>query len=129
MEFQKLNNECHNCTRKEADHLQISRCKEVLKGSSSDFKSMGRILAITGNEGRLKILFLLHLEKELCPCDLADILEMSVPAISQHLRKIKDAGLIDSRREGQTLYYYLVEKNPNVLKDIFNHVPVATKFA
>ena len=118
-----------SCTRNQADHIQINRCKEIVEKSKSDFVKISKILALAGNEVRLKILFLLNLEKELCPCDLADILEMSVPAVSQHIRKIKDAGLIDSRREGQTLYYYLVEKDPMLLKDIFNHVTVATKFA
>ncbi|WP_431217102.1 ArsR family transcriptional regulator [Puia sp. P3] len=46
--------------------------------------------ALAGNEVRLKILHLLEEEKELCPCDLSDMLGMSIPAISQHLRKMKD---------------------------------------
>lgn len=44
------------------------------------------------------------MEKELYPFVIADILEMSAPAISQHLRKIKDAGIIEARRKDQNLY-------------------------
>ena len=65
----------------------------------------------------------------LCPCDIADILEMSVPAVSQHIRKMKDAEIITSRREGQTLYYSLVKSEDNVLNGIFNSISTRKKTA
>ena len=108
-----------SCTRAEADQKQLMRCRETLKVSSEIINSVGKVLALAGNETRLKILFLLNDEGELCPCDFSDILEMSVPAISQHLRKMKDAGLITSRREGQTLYYRIVKDKSEVLEGIF----------
>lgn len=117
------------CTRNEADHKQILRCKRTIENSSDSFKAMSKILALAGSEVRLKILFLLNIEKELCPCDLADILEMSVPAVSQHIRKMKDAGIITSRREGQTLYYSLVKSEDNVLNGIFNSISTRKKTA
>ena len=117
------------CTRNEADHKQISRCKETVENSSDSFKSMSKILALAGSEVRLKILFLLNIENELCPCDIADILEMSVPAVSQHIRKMKDAGIITSRRDGQTLYYSLVKNEDHVLNGIFNSLSIRKKTA
>tara|TARA_R110000744_G_scaffold62438_1_gene128828 strand:+ start:359 stop:733 length:375 start_codon:yes stop_codon:yes gene_type:complete len=117
------------CIRKEADKKQISRCKETIENSLDSFKSMSKILALAGSEVRLRILFLLNIEKELCPCDIADILEMSVPAVSQHIRKMKDAGIITSRREGQTLYYSLVKSEDNVLNGIFNSISARKKTA
>ena len=111
-----------SCTRAEADQKQLMRCRETLKTSSESINSIGKVLALTGNETRLKILFLLNEEGELCPCDFSDILEMSVPAISQHIRKMKDAGLITSRRDGQTLYYSLVKDSSNVLEGIFGRL-------
>ncbi|MDX1479213.1 MAG: metalloregulator ArsR/SmtB family transcription factor, partial [Saprospiraceae bacterium] len=44
-------------------------------------------------------------EESLCVCDLSDVLEMKIPAVSQHLRKLKDAGLLEPRREGTVIYY------------------------
>lgn len=118
-----------SCTRAQADHKQINRCKEMIDTSAASFRKMSKILALAGNEVRLKILFLLDIEKELCPCDIADILEMSVPAISQHLRKIKDAGIIESRREGQTLYYSVVKIESNILENIFDSIEIVKKTA
>jgi DNA-binding transcriptional ArsR family regulator len=41
--------------------------------AKKSFTHLSDILALAGNEVRLKILYLLEEEKELCPCDLADI--------------------------------------------------------
>ena len=117
------------CTRNEADKKQISRCKETIENSSDSFKAISKILSLAGSEVRLKVLFLLNIEYELCPCDIADILEMSVPAVSQHIRKMKDAGIITSRRDGQTLYYSLVKNEDNVLNGIFNSISTRKKTA
>ena len=118
-----------SCTRAEADHKQLLNCMSSLDIMESNFEKMSKLLSIAGNQVRLKILFLLKMENELCPCDLADILEMSVPAISQHIRKIKDAGIITSRREGQTLYYSLNEDETDILNTIFNSIKSIRKTA
>lgn len=117
------------CTRNEADHRQLSRCKETLAKSSDSIDSMVKLLSIAGSEVRLKILILLNMEGELCPCDIADVLEMSVPAISQQIRKIKDAGIIASRREGQTLYYSIVKNGTDILKNVFASMDANRKIA
>lgn len=117
------------CTRAQADHKQLLNCKATLDKMDANFKEITKLLSIAGNEVRLKILFLLNMENELCPCDIADILEMSVPAISQHIRKIKDAGFIKSRREGQTLYYSLVGEKTTLLNNVFTSIRNSKKIA
>lgn len=118
-----------SCTRAEADYKQLLNCMSRLDNMKGNFDRMSKLLSIAGNQVRLKILFLLNMEKELCPCDIADILEMSVPAISQHIRKIKDAGIISSRREGQTIYYSLNEDETDILNTIFNSIKLIRKIA
>jgi DNA-binding transcriptional ArsR family regulator len=66
-------------------------------------------------------------EKELCPCDLADILGMSIPAVSQHLRKLKDGNIVQTRKERQTIYYSLTQENLKILKSFFKHINVQTQ--
>ncbi|MAU70950.1 MAG: transcriptional regulator [Pseudozobellia sp.] len=118
-----------SCTRAEADQKQLMRCRETLGTNSEAIVEISKVLALAGNETRLRILFLLNEEGELCPCDFADILEMSVPAISQHIRKMKDVGLITSRREGQTLYYSLVQNHNEVLDNVFTKIQKNKKVA
>jgi DNA-binding transcriptional ArsR family regulator len=117
----------NNCIRLFADEVQINACKDKLKIAQKSFSQLSHILALAGNEVRLKIVYLLEEEKELCPCDLADILGMTIPAVSQHLRKLKDGNLITSRREGQTIYYSLTDDNFKILKSFFKHINQQTE--
>lgn len=106
------------CIRVYADQQQIDNCKKQLEERDHKFKKLSQSLNLAGNEVRLKILFLLQEEEKMCPCDLSDILEMTVPAISQHLRKLKDAGLASHDRVGQTIFYSLDSKNASVIQSI-----------
>lgn len=117
------------CTRAQANQKQLQNCMNTLNKMEGSFNQMTKLLSIAGNDVRLKILYLLNMEKELCPCDLADILRMSVPAISQHIRKMKDAGMITARREGQTLYYSLNDDETAILNTIFNSIKLNRKTA
>jgi DNA-binding transcriptional ArsR family regulator len=115
------------CIRQFADQQQIKSCKEKLKRTQKSFVSLSNILALAGNEVRLKIVYLLEEEKELCPCDLADILGMSIPAVSQHLRKLKDGNIVETRKEGQTIYYSLTQENLKILRPFFKHINQQTQ--
>ncbi len=112
----------NTCIRLFADQEQIKNCKATLKIAQKSFNQLSDILSLAGNEARLKIIYLLEEEKELCPCDLSDILGMSVPAVSQHLRKLKDGNIVETRKEGQTIYYSLTKENLKILKPFFKHI-------
>lgn len=114
--------ESTKCIRVFADQAQISECKSKLKTNAFSFSKLSKVLELAGNEVRLKLLYLLEEENELCPCDLSDILVMSIPAVSQHLRKLKDGNIIESRREGQTIYYSLKKEHLKVLKPFFKYI-------
>lgn len=117
----------NSCIRVFADQEQIKNCKDKLKTTQKSFENLSNILALAGNEVRLKIVYLLEDEKELCPCDLADILGMSIPAVSQHLRKLKDGNIVKTRKEEQTIYYSLSQGNLKILKPFFKHINQQTQ--
>lgn len=56
---------------------------------------------------RFKLVCLLYRFDRLCVCDLANILNISSSAVSQHLRKLKDMGLVTASRNKQTFFYKL----------------------
>ena len=118
-----------SCIRAEADYVQILRCKEDLNAVSTSIEGISKVMALAGNKVRFKMLYLLQRENELCPCDFADILEMSVPAISQHLRKMKDVNVISTRRDGQTIFYRISEENKAFLTTILSNVAPERKTA
>ena len=110
----------NTCIRIFADLSQINRCREHIYNINSPISSLAKILNISGNEVRLKILFLLHEEQKMCPCDLSDILQMSTPAISQHLRKMKDSGMIVPSKSGQTIFYSIPENRRKLVAVLFD---------
>lgn len=114
------------CIRTNADPVQIAECRKKVEVGKSAFTRLASILSLAGSEVRLKILYLLKEENELCPCDIADILNMTVPAVSQHLRKLKDSSIIKHRKSGNTIYYSLGSENLKVLRPFFKYINKAT---
>ncbi|GAC1585898.1 MAG: hypothetical protein NVS3B19_03920 [Ginsengibacter sp.] len=115
------------CIRLYADGALIKECKRKLSSASASFERLSKVLSLAGNEVRMKILYLLEEESELCPCDISDILDMTVPAVSQHLRKLKDANIIKPRRVGQTIFYSLTEEHLEIVKPLFEHITLVNK--
>ncbi len=109
----------NSCIRQQADIEQINRCKKTVSELNESFDYLANGLSLVGNNVRLKILYLLFEEKRLCVCDLSDILEMNISAISQHLRKMKDRNLLETDREAQTIFYSLTPEYSTLLNPFF----------
>ncbi|MFJ5453245.1 ArsR/SmtB family transcription factor [Pectobacterium jejuense] len=99
-----------------------------LSNSDREFMQDGAAKAATmlraiGNENRLLVLCLLIEHGEMSVGTLLEHIPLSQSALSQHLAKMREEGLISYRRESQTLYYRIenqdVEKIVATLKGIF----------
>ena len=108
-----------SCIRQQADIKQINRCKDRVSELKDSFDYLSNGLELVGNNVRLKILFLFYEEKRLCVCDISNILGMTISAVSQHLRKLKDRKLIETEREAQTIFYSLTKEYEEMLKPFF----------
>ncbi|RUT45547.1 ArsR family transcriptional regulator [Paenibacillus anaericanus] len=84
--------------------------------------TMAETFKLLGDKSRLTILGLLK-EKELCVCNIVDMMQMSQPSISQHLRKMKAGGLVKEVCKGKWTYYSLTIEDKPYVKDILIHVP------
>lgn len=69
---------------------------------------MAEFFKVFGDSTRIKILYVLF-EAELCVCDIAELLNMTQPAISYQLRVLKQARLVMNRRSGKTIFYSLAD--------------------
>ena len=69
---------------------------------------LAELFKVFGDSTRIKILYVL-LEAEMCVCDLAQLLNMTQPAISHQLRVLKQSQLVKYRREGKTVFYSLAD--------------------
>ncbi|KJR67697.1 ArsR/SmtB family transcription factor [Bacillus velezensis] len=74
-------------------------------------EGISQCLKLLSDRTRLLMLKLLE-DKEYCVCELTAIFDISQPGISQHLRKLKNAGLVRERREGQWRYYAFHPSGP-----------------
>ena len=69
-------------------------------------RSAARMKAL-GHPVRLGIAMRLAAEPETCACDFAEVFGVSLPTISQHLRVLREAGLVTTRRRGTQICYSL----------------------
>jgi len=95
------------CRRMDVDESLLQNAKLTLSKEKKSIVHKAKIFALIGNEVRLKIMFLFLEYERMCVCDLGDVLEMKQSPISQHLRKLKDAGLLENKREGMTIFYFI----------------------
>jgi ArsR family transcriptional regulator len=83
----------------------------------NEVSGISEIFKVLSDETRTKIVCLL-LGDELCVCDIADILEMSLPAVSHHLRILRNMRLVKYRREGKQAFYSLDDEHIDQLIDV-----------
>lgn len=78
-------------------------------------RRVAEFYSILGDPTRCKLLFAL-LHRELCVCDLANVLSMTKSSISHQLAKLRAAGVVKCRRCGKAVYYSLDDDH---VQDIF----------
>ena len=80
------------------------------------------LFKIFADTTRIKILFSLF-ESELCVCAIAELLGMAQPAISHQLKVLKTNNLVDCRREGKTVFYFLADDHVrSIIAQGFDHL-------
>lgn len=80
--------------------------REALREKIVEVAGLSELFKALADETRIRILYLLSLQ-ELCVCDIAEIMEMSLPAVSHHLRLLKMMRIVKYRRDGKNVYYSL----------------------
>jgi len=74
-------------------------------------KKTVQIFKTVGDETRLRILFLLLKNGELCVCDLEAALDMPQSTVSRHLAILRNTDLVEGRRRGVWMYYRISADN------------------
>ncbi len=122
-----------NCSHEHHEHCEVCDHLHNHGGNLTDLMSSipteqqffmaADIFSMLCDSTRLRILWLLcHTEE--CVSDIAAAVSMSSPAVSHHLRNLKQSGLITSRREGKEVLYTLAKTKEaslvhNMIDDIF----------
>jgi len=71
-------------------------------------RKLAEFFKALGDETRLKIIQMLS-KKEMCVCEVIDQLDLSQPAVSHHLKILRQAGLVKDTKEGKWVFYTLDE--------------------
>ncbi|MEJ1159530.1 ArsR/SmtB family transcription factor [Prosthecomicrobium sp. N25] len=94
-----------------ADQCGSASELEILEGKADQ---AARLLAALGNTKRLLALCRLK-DQEMSVGALADAVGLSQSALSQHLARLRDIGIVATRRESQTIYYRLASEDARQL--------------
>jgi ArsR family transcriptional regulator, lead/cadmium/zinc/bismuth-responsive transcriptional repressor len=88
----------------------VSRIRSELP-SDEALAEARMLFAALADQTRLRILHALTLADELCVCDVAHVLGMSVAAASHHLRKLRELKILKHRNDGKMAYYALANRS------------------
>lgn len=70
------------------------------------YELRAEIVRSMAHPARLKMIDAMARE-EMCVCDLAELVDLALPTVSRHLQKMKAAGLVAARRDGNYIYHHL----------------------
>ena len=76
------------------------------------------LFSLLSDETRLRCLVLLQKEKELCVCEISQIIGSIQPKISRHLALMRNSGIVSDERRGQWVYYSMSPSLPGWAKKI-----------
>lgn len=94
---------------------QISKIKETLKAQNT---SLVDVFSLLGDKNRFLIIKLLIEQGEMCVTDLANVLDISVSAVSQHLRILEMSRMVEGKKMGQMMCYKPKIDDPTIKKII-----------
>lgn len=99
-------------------NMRSYSCCSASSKESKQAESLSALLKIVSEETRLRILCIL-LKGKHCVCELMDHNNLSQSLISHHLKDLKDAGIVNNRKDGLRVYYFLTEKGKNITNQLF----------
>lgn len=80
-----------------------------------------KIFKALSDKNRLRIVKMLH-ERELCVCEITEVLNLAVSTVSKHLAILKDANIISDRKDGRWVNYKINNRANIDLKNILQIV-------
>ena len=110
--------------RKQMAHDHSELLKKIKKDMPADeqLQDLGDLFKIFGDTTRIKIMYALY-EGEMCVCAISELLSMTQSAISHQLKTLKDANLVNARRDGKEIYYSLSDEHvKSIIAEGFEHI-------
>jgi DNA-binding transcriptional ArsR family regulator len=96
-------------TNAERDSCAVPGLKKRSLLSPIQAGGLAAVFKVLANDTRLRLLHALVRSEELCVTDLASAIGMKPQAVSNQLQRLSDLGILTSRRDGNSIYYRLVD--------------------
>lgn len=92
--------------------------------STVEIEKTAMLLKLLGDKTRLTMVKILD-SHDCCVCEFVEMFKMSQPGVSQHVRKLKDVGIVSETRRGQWVIYSLNKQSEYYpfIQDLLNYLP------
>jgi ArsR family transcriptional regulator len=87
-----------------------------------NLKKITKILKALSDESRIRIIALLKERNSLCVCEITQVIGLSQPTISSHLKKLQDAEIITYSKDGLWVNYTLDENMEKEIEELLGAV-------
>lgn len=103
--------------------LDLPHAERIRAGLASfeELEPLAAAARALGDPTRLTIASALHRGDELCVCDMAWVVGQSQNLVSHHLRQLKIAGLVSSRRQARMVMYRLTDRGRSLTEAVLQH--------
>lgn len=87
------------------------------------WKNVSKVFAALGDEQRQRILLTFERGERLNVTQLAEASTLSRPTVSHHLKVLREAGVLESRKEGKEVFYWIAKMDlQNVLGQVLGYI-------
>lgn len=110
-----------NCDYIHAHPDIVKKVNEKMADENKLF-DLAELFKIFGDSTRIKILYTISIS-EMCVCDIAQVLNMTVSAVSHQLSILRRAKLVGTKRKGKSVFYFLADSHVDlILAQGFEHI-------
>jgi ArsR family transcriptional regulator len=93
---------------------------------NSNLNDSALVFKALSDPNRLMIIRMLR-DEEMCACKLLEEFNITQPTLSHHMKILCEAGLVNCRREGKWMHYFLNKKEFKAVKDILDEISSCEK--
>lgn len=77
------------------------------RAEQAKYETRAKVLKALAHPARLKLMDELSEHEEVCVCDLTEAVGSDMSTVSRHLAQLKNAGIVESEKQGQMVFYRL----------------------
>ena len=97
---------------------------EMDQAEKAKYETRAKVLKALAHPARLKLVDVLSEHDEVCVCELTEAIGTDMSTVSRHLAQLKNAGIVESEKHGQMVFYRLRVK---CLTSLFNCIESVVK--